>query len=418
LFLANYFGRVRLPVTQRADGGPVAEDVAAKKIVALFLAVSAMTNVVTTVANANDDDGGHLFSEGLPSATTMFDAAGDFQFFVPGMAVGPHRPKPGLTLGFIDSGTTSRHPQLAGLVVEERTFVTGPVHDEIGHGTWVMLQTFIPAPEGRFGLYSAKVTRNGSELSAKTVREAFEWLVSKDVKIVNMSLGFERLTPDVEKLCKAIAAAESVMVVAAAGNLGPNVKVYPAACGAKNVISVGEVHNGQAAPSSGTGEIYAQPAPLLKRWSFLAQRGMEEARAGHLEEAKSLFAKSIAASENALALTQLALVFATEGNWAAALPLIERADQLEPNQPEVVQTLGAVLLALGEVERAMACFERALKLDSNNLNALLNLTRAWIAKEDYGRAAEMLERARTIDPNNSSVASLQLTLRKRSQAKP
>lgn len=181
---------------------------------------------MVSVAKGQGPDGGQLLSDGFPPPSAMFDAKGEFQFYVPGVPVGPRQPEPGLVVGFIDSGTTSTHAQLAGLVLEERTFVDGPVRDEIGHGTWAMLVTFTVAPQKRFGFYSAKVTRDGSDLRAANVIAAFNWLVSKGVLVVNMSLGFDKLTPDVQRLCDVIAQS-SVLVAAAAGNLGPDVKFYP-----------------------------------------------------------------------------------------------------------------------------------------------------------------------------------------------
>lgn len=92
----------------------------------------------TPVLSSEIADGGRLLSDGFVPVSEMTDAAGDFRFFVPEVPLGPHKPGE-LIVGFIDSGTTSRHPQLDGLVVEERSFVEGPVHDELGHGTSVML---------------------------------------------------------------------------------------------------------------------------------------------------------------------------------------------------------------------------------------------------------------------------------------
>src|ERR1700733_4929501 len=82
---------------------------------------------------------GRLFSDGGPQPSAMFDSHGEFIYFVPGAPTGRQPADPDIIIGFIDSGTTSHHPQLAGLVIEEKTFLEGPVRDEIGHGTLSML---------------------------------------------------------------------------------------------------------------------------------------------------------------------------------------------------------------------------------------------------------------------------------------
>jgi hypothetical protein len=363
-------------------------------------------------ASGESLDGGHLFADDS-AATKMFNAKGEFQFFVPGVPVGPRQPEPGPTMGFIDSGTSSRHPQLDGLVIEEKSFVAGPVHDELGHGTWAMLVTFSASPQSRYGFYSAKVTRDGSDLQARNVAAGFQWLVSKNVKIINMSLGFDRLTPDVQQLCQMIAKESSVLVVAAAGNLGPDVKVYPAHCGAPNVLAVGESKGGEAVDSSGHGQVYAEPPRFLSAWAFLNQRAGAEARAGHLDAAQQLYRQSVEAGENPEALLQLALLSAHAGDWAGARPLAERAAVLAPDESEVHQTFGAILLSLNETDRGIAEFERALELGPQNQRALLNLARAWIAKGDVAAASAVLDRAIANDPADGRARQMRDTLNQR-----
>jgi hypothetical protein len=363
-----------------------------------------------SLANAQGPDGGILLSDDSFTPSAMFDAKGQFQFFVPGVPVGPREPDRTLTMGFIDSGTTSRHPQLDGLVLEEKTFVDGPVSDELGHGTWAMLVTFTAQPDARFGFYSAKVTRDGADLRAANVMAAFKWLVSKDVRVINISLGFERLTPDVQRLCKAIESEPSVFVAAAAGNFGPDVKIYPAHCGAPNVLAVGESKEGKAVESSGRGQVYAQPPKFLSRWAFLNERGRDEARSGRLDAAASLYRQSVDIQENPEALHELALIAVKAGDWTGARARAARAVDLAPDESELHQTFGAIVLHLGETDRAIAEFERSLELNPKNQNALLNMARAKIAKGDRLAASLALDRARANDAADQRVEQLRSML--------
>ncbi|HVZ54179.1 MAG TPA: tetratricopeptide repeat protein [Pseudolabrys sp.] len=379
----------------------------------------AWTVTIAAASAMGDDAGGRLLSNNDVPLTQPFDAKGQFQYFAPDVPLGPRKPGD-LRVGFIDSGTSAAHPQLLGLVVEERNFVGGPVHDELGHGTSVMLHFLhdssavrqkIPLKsDAPAAMMSAKVTRDGSDLRPESVLAAFNWLLAKNASIINISLGFEKRTPAVEKLCEAIRAANSTLVIAAAGNLGPAAKFYPASCGAENIIAVGAAAGSAVDPSSGSGDVFAEPSRLEARWHFLAQSGMAAARAGDFAQAAKLFEDSLAAQENPLALTQLALIFAREQKWAQARPLLERADQLVPDQDEVIQTLGAVLLALREPDMAIARFDRALQLNSHNQNALLNLARAWASKGERGRALDILQRAQANDPNDPRVGRLRASI--------
>jgi hypothetical protein len=369
---------------------------------------------MSTPEAAADETVGRLLSN---TPLQLLDEKGEVQYFIPGVPMGPREPGNSL-LGFIDSGTTSRHPQLAGLVVEEKTFVDGPLHDEIGHGTFAMLIALtpmhipgLPANLPQFGFLSAKVTRDGSDLRARNVIAAFDWLVSRGARVINMSLGFDRLTPDVQKLCDHIRANPSVMVSAAAGNLGSDVKVYPAHCGAPNVLAVGETKDNRPTDTSGRGDVYAEPPKFQARWSYLADQGMARARAGRVDEAKELFRQSLAAEENPEALTQLALIHAREDRWADARPFAERAVGLAPDEPEVLQTLGAVLLALGDNDAAIARFEQGLAIAPNHLFALRNLARAWIAKGDLARALQAVERAIAMRPDDAVLHDLRDSIR-------
>lgn len=370
--------------------------------------------MAASTVKGESPDGGRLLSVDSAPPSAMFDAKGEFQFFVPGVPVGPRTPDPGLVVGFIDSGTTSTHPQLAGLVLEEKSFVDGPVRDEIGHGTWTMLVTFTANPEARFGFYSAKVTRDGSDLRATNVIAAFNWLISKGVRVVNVSLGFDRLTPDVQRLCQVIAQNETVLVVAAAGNGGPDIKVYPAQCGAKNILAVGELSQGKPTSTSGVGQVYAEPPKFLSHWAFLNERALEEIRAGHADEAVSFYQQSLAIKENATADYQLALIYLQGHDYEKAKPLAERAFALAPDDSMVNQTLGSVLYSLKDPAAAIPRFEGAIELDSKNQLALLNLARACIVIKDFKRAGQALDQAQANDPGDPMTGELRSWLQQQS----
>ena len=356
------------------------------------------------------DDGsiGRLLSDGGQQPSTFFDSHGDFLYFVPRVPTGRRTPEPGLVIGFIDSGTTSHHPQLEGLVIEEKSFVDGPAQDEVGHGTWCMLVSLSADPGKAFGFYSAKVTRDGSALRPKTVIAAFDWLVSKGVKVINMSLGFERRTLDVDALCRRIQGNPSVIVIAAAGNSGPDVKVYPAACGADNVLSVGELRDRRPTSTSGQGQVYGEPPRFLVRWAFLLEQGREAWRAGRRDEARDLWMKSLNDTENPGALFELGVFEANSGRWKEARPYIARAAEMAPDNAEILQTMGAIFFAVGEDDAAIEWYERALVIDPKNARALANLARSRAVKWDRPGAREMLDRLRAVQPDHPHIPEIEI----------
>ncbi len=92
------------------------------------------------------------------------------------------------------------------------------------------------------------------------------------------------------------------------------------------------------------------------------------------------------------------------GKWADALPLLEKAVALAPDQP-----LALNYLAYGELEHdgnvaaALALLERASKLKPDNLSILDSLAWAYFKQGDTGRALPLLERAAAGEPANGTI---------------
>lgn len=151
------------------------------------------------------------------------------------------------TVAVIDSGVIADHPQLKGLIAEQQDFMGEGPEDRIGHGTVVAILVRLPTasvppelrhlPPPRFII--AKVANADGSIVKQQLISAIEWAAQQGARVVNLSLGFREGTDDYSDLCYVIARHPDVLFVAAAGNLGPTVKVYPAACDARNLMSVG-----------------------------------------------------------------------------------------------------------------------------------------------------------------------------------
>jgi subtilisin family serine protease len=140
----------------------------------------------------------------------------------------------GISIGLIDTGVDAIHPSLAGTNVELNYFVDESRALPEAHGTAVV--SLLVSPE--FGmlpnaqLYVACVfyedRRGGSLSEARDLVRALDWLMKRQVPVINMSLA----GPPNEVLKAAIKRALDAghVIVAAVGNGGPaSPPLYPAA---------------------------------------------------------------------------------------------------------------------------------------------------------------------------------------------
>ena len=135
----------------------------------------------------------------------------------------------------IDSGVDAGHPDLAGRIVDARTFVGGSAGvDKQGHGTFVAgliaaqtdngvgIAGLSPAAE----LLVAKVVARDRTIPVEAEVKAIRWAVNSGARVINMSLGGVRDPRDpsvdtyspLEADAVAFAVKSNVVVVAAVGN--------------------------------------------------------------------------------------------------------------------------------------------------------------------------------------------------------
>ena len=219
--------------------------------------------------NSPDNERGFLLDHAGITISRINPRPGEY-LIIPDAPLDPNpasRPTPHRAI--IDSGVMNHHPQLRGLVAAERDFTGEGPEDRIGHGTVVALiavasqyRVAQPLPasfsEPRISLLSAKVADSQGRIKKQHVIEAIRWAAEQGARVVNLSLGFRGRPDQHRDLCAAISDCEEVFFVAAAGNFGPSVTLYPAGCAAGNLISVGAIDAaGQVAGYSGQGDVYA-----------------------------------------------------------------------------------------------------------------------------------------------------------------
>jgi subtilisin family serine protease len=191
----------------------------------------------------------------------------------------------GVKVAILDTGIALQHPDLPAPVavfeVEDLPDIgsTEVAADDNGHGTHVAgilaaldndVGVVGVAPEA--SLLVAKVLGYDGHGSASGVIAGIEWAVDNGAQVINMSLGaahdYQEGTIAMGNAC--VAAAEAgVVLVAAAGNDGSDVRHYPAAF--EPVIAVGSVNqDGTKTDFSNYGswvDIYAPGKDILSTYN-------------------------------------------------------------------------------------------------------------------------------------------------------
>jgi Subtilase family/Fervidolysin N-terminal prodomain len=134
----------------------------------------------------------------------------------------------------IDSGVDTQHPELAGMILD--TFDAIGTGDRVHpHGTAIVglmaarARLRGTAPAAHFLVARAFATRrNSTDGTSTNIVKALDWAIQRGARVINMSFAGDR-DPAIEKLLAA-ASSRGIVLVAAAGNAGPNSRpLYPAA---------------------------------------------------------------------------------------------------------------------------------------------------------------------------------------------
>jgi subtilisin family serine protease len=210
-------------------------------------------------------------------------------------------------VAIVDSGVDATHPDLAGRILDAKSFVGGSARlDALGHGTFVAgliaagtnngigIAGLAPSAE----LLVAKVVTGARSIPVEAEARAIRWAVESGARVINMSLGGVRdpIDPDRDSFSQleadavAYAVSNGVVVVAAVGNGDQAPRTpwpyasYPAALphvlGVSGITSTGTVppfsnrdriFNDLAAP--GEQILSLLPRPLTARFPSCAEQG-------------------------------------------------------------------------------------------------------------------------------------------------
>lgn len=238
-------------------------------------------------------------------------------FYQPWVTLPAFEPIP---VAVIDSGVDAGHPELAGKVLDAKSFVGGSARvDSFGHGTFVagLIAAGVDNGVGIAGLAPsaqllvAKVVTKSRSIPVEAEVKAIRWAVDNGARVINMSLGGIRdpLNPGRDTYSRleadaiAYAVSNGVVVVAAVGNgdQAPSspwkYASYPAALphvlgvsatndtgGIPKFSNRDAIYNDLAAP--GLEILSILPRPLTARFPACAEQGYSSCGPDEYREAQ------------------------------------------------------------------------------------------------------------------------------------
>lgn len=88
-------------------------------------------------------------------------------------------------------------------------------------------------------------------------------------------------------------------------------------------------------------------------------------------------------------------------DFTKSITSLTKANQLKPNNPEILRCLGWSLFCSGKQTQGLVTLERALNLDNNNALTLCDLGTAYLQTRDFAKAKALFNRTLDIDPLNT-----------------
>jgi tetratricopeptide (TPR) repeat protein len=104
--------------------------------------------------------------------------------------------------------------------------------------------------------------------------------------------------------------------------------------------------------------------------------------------------------------THLADQLLGRGRTDAAINEYQRALQVSPHSPIILNKLGRVMIGINRANEALPLFKKALDVDPDNVNVYVQLGRAYHATKDFKETRIVLEEAIQINPFNPLIYRL------------
>ena len=148
--------------------------------------------------------------------------------------------------------------------------------------------------------------------------------------------------------------------------------------------------------------------------STAAQEARELYERGDYDRARDVAAGALAATPEDVELLRVAGRATLEVDPEAAVDYFERAAHVEPENAELWDELGDVLLQLDRAPAATNAFQQVIRLRPDDPSGHVDLAHAALRAGDGGEAVASLERAVERDPANAAALRALVDLHRRS----
>ena len=177
--------------------------------------------------------------------------------------------EPQFLVAVLDTGIDQRHEDLNGMAVVEVNFTDSPTPNDIhGHGTHIAgiiaantnngIGIAGVAPQSR--LMNVKVADDKGRCQPSVVAKGIIWAVDNGASVINISVEFREPSAELEDAAN-YAWSQGAVIIAAAGNDGSQLPVYPAYYETRQ--------DGTLAPLSNSGDWVDAAAPGFNIYSTL-----------------------------------------------------------------------------------------------------------------------------------------------------
>ena len=91
------------------------------------------------------------------------------------------------------------------------------------------------------------------------------------------------------------------------------------------------------------------------------------------------------------------------GDCKAAIEYLKKELDLEPEDTDVLLSMGSMLLSLGDADTALQCFLQSLDADENNAQVYYYLGLAAVMRQELANAKDFFESALKLDPQSPAI---------------
>jgi len=182
----------------------------------------------------------------------------------------------GILVAILDTGIDKNHEDLADKVVAEINFTDSPALGDLhGHGTHIagIIAAIINNGKGIAGvapgsrLMNVKVADDDGRCKASEIARGIIWAVDNGANVINISLELKEPSAELENAVN-YAWYRGAVVIAAAGNNGDDLPVYPA-CYENSIAVAATKQDNTLAPLSNHGDWIDLTAPGYNIYSTL-----------------------------------------------------------------------------------------------------------------------------------------------------